>query len=366
MQIPEALRATAQYNGAVIAAGLLLHAVCAHAGAEPDPFRHELSAQAGGLRMSIPAVVTAGVLVDAGANTSRAVLQAEDTVALSGGGLSYALFTDHRLPNWLDRRERTSGVTYRTSWSRYSGDESARAAVAPGGTAVGLVPTKFGAPPAAPRGIFPGAAGLVAAATTDVDFGRLELGAAWRHAVGWLGPRGVLEPGMRLGWSQYDYAVFSADSFAPAVIAPSEVRDRRTQKLQHDIFDFTVGARVQQWFGANDRFGVFARAGATLYFLKATLTSFENYTINGRPQRRFTGGGEREFSLGGEMGLGASWQLASGLVAEVAVDYRPWLPNGRINNPQSGAAGTSPTFLDTESQAQLNAALTLRYRFGRR
>jgi hypothetical protein len=363
--------ASPQYTGARAACSRtrpwlgLAAALCTLAAAAAEPTGgHELGAAAGWLRVTIPPVATAGVVVPP-AGAARANLTTDSRYDLFGGGLDYRYTSRHGLPAWLDRGQRTAQVAYRLAWERFSTTQTTTATVPAGSADVGLVQTKL-FPPPVPFGFFPGPAGLASRARVEVDSGRLELGVSWVQQADWLPTATTLQPGLRLGWTQFDYVVFSADEFLDPALPPTEFADTRDQALQHDVFDLTVNARLERFLGAEQRFSLFADLGASLYFLKATLVSYEFVTLNGVRRRRFTGGGEREFSLGGELTLGARWRLGRHWLAEVAVQHQPWAPVGTINNPVAGGPAAQDTFLGTAAEARTTGLLTLRYRFGDR
>ncbi|MEE4184334.1 MAG: hypothetical protein V2J12_01060 [Gammaproteobacteria bacterium] len=325
---------------------------------------HTFGVGAGVLRVNIPPVATAGVVVQP-AGALRANLATDQQQDLLGGGLDYRYTRRQGLPAWLDRRQRTAQLAYRFAWGRFSRSQTTTAAVPAGTADVGLVQTKF-FPPPAPPGFFPGAAGLASRARIEVDSGRLEVGVAWLQQADWLPASTTLQPGLRFGWNQFDYVVFSDDEFLDPSLPPADFADARDQALQHDVFDLTLNARLEHALGAAERFSLFADIGASLYFLKATLVSYEFVTLNGVRRRRFTGGGEREFSVGGELTVGASWRLGRRWLAEVALQHRPWVPVGTINNPVATGAAARDTFLGTAAEAQTAGLLTLRYQFGDR
>lgn len=333
--------------------------------ANADPAgSHTVGAGLGGLRVTIPPVATAGVVVPP-AGPLRANLTTDKTLDLAGGGLNYRYIRAQGLPAWLDPRQRTRQLAYRVAWARFSTSQSTAATEPPGGADVGLVQTKL-FPPPVPLGFFPGPAGLASQTRIEVDSGRLELGVTWAQQTDWLPTATTLQPGLRFGWTQFDYVVFSDDEFLDPALPPADFADTRDQALQHDVFDLSVHARIEHSLGPDQRLSVFADLGASLYFLKATLVSYEFVTLNGIRRRRFTGGGEREFSAGGELTLGAGWRIGRHWLAEVAVQHQPWVPTGTINNPVNVNVAAQDTFLGTTSAARTTGLVTLRYQFGAR
>ena len=370
MRVPQWRAQACEYTGVsglprrLVAASLgLLSAAPLAAAPSTAAEAHWFSVGGGLLRAAIPPVITAGVVMTG--DTRRANLTAPQRIDLAGAGLAYRYAGRSGLPRWLDRAARTSRMSYRIDWSRFSGDASDAAEQPAGAAEVGLVPTKFGAPPA-PNGFFPGPAGLASRSRIDVDTGRLRVGVRWRQQTDWLPEHASLWPGARLGWTQLDYYHSSRDRFLDAALPPVEFSAARDQRLQHDIFDLTVGGRLEYAVGSERNISVFAELAASVYFLKATLVSYEFFTVNGARQRRFTGGGVREFSPGGELSLGAVWRPGAGWELQAALQHQPWVPTGRINNPLAGGADGRPTFLGTAAQAQTLGLLTLSYRFGGR